>query len=213
MVSWLILIPKACIICEEDLPKRKALRVRQSLFIIHISKYCILFFKVIIHDPGSIPMTSGGGAVLQPGTNTNLILSRWEMIRQPAPYTSNCTQNWGPEFTFFAGNRSYDSKLCQSFCFSKVLIDLCGCELVKMMEIFPGKINLYLNSPIFRSLFVSFQMRVSSVIIVTCWMKKPYTACIHFWRVMTLSISWGTVYVPHNAIRLIIRQKGNLGKR
>ena len=154
MVSWLILIPKGCIICEEDLPKRKALRVRQSLFIIHISKYCILFFKVIIHDPGSIPMTSGGGAVLQPGTNTNLILSRWEMIRQPAPYTSNCTQNWGPEFTFFAGNRSYDSKLCQSFCFSKVLIDLCGCELVKMMEIFPGKFNLYLNSPIFQNIFV-----------------------------------------------------------
>ena len=166
---------------------------------------------MIIHDPRSIPMTSGGGAVLQPGTNTYLILSRWEMKRQPAPYTSNCSLTWGPEFVEFAGSRPYDSKLCQSFCFSKVLIDLCGCELVKMMEIFPGKFNRYLSPPIFIS-NIPFQMRVSSVIIVTCWMKKPYTACIHFWPVMTLSISWGTVYAPHNAIRLIIRQRGNLGK-
>ena len=85
-------------------------------------------------------MTSGGGAVLQPGTNTYLILSRWEMKRQPAPYTSNCSLTWGPEFVEFAGSRPYDSKLCQSFCFSKVLIGLCGCELIKMMEVFPGKV-------------------------------------------------------------------------
>ena len=87
-------------------------------------------------------MTSGGGAVLQPGTSTNLIISRWKMIRQPAPYTSNCSRDWGPEFSQFSGNRSYDSKLCQSFCFSKVLINLCDCEMVKMMEVFPGKFNI-----------------------------------------------------------------------
>ena len=154
-------------------------------------------------------MTSGGGAVLQPGTSTNLIISRWKMIRQPAPYTSNCSRDWGPEFSQFSGNRSYDSKLCQSFCFSKVLINLCDCEMVKMMEVFPGKFNI-LRELLPTSLVTFYFISDEGIQRNFCNLLNNETMQCMYPILISDDFENVNVYVPHSANKLITKQKGKL---
>ena len=49
---------------------------------------------LIIHDPEKLPLASTEAIDILPNTETSIRLQEVQIIRQPAPYKSNCSASW-----------------------------------------------------------------------------------------------------------------------
>ena len=56
--------------------------------------------RVVVFQNDGIPDIYGKGIKVQPGSETNIALIRNDMTHLPAPYKSNCTDDWDPGFEY-----------------------------------------------------------------------------------------------------------------
>lgn len=75
--------------------------------------------KLVVHDPGELPLTQSDGLRLSVGTLTSVGLSREHVHRELEPYPSRCRSGWGEEVPFPGAAQAYQVKFLRLHCITK----------------------------------------------------------------------------------------------
>ncbi|XP_059096686.1 acid-sensing ion channel 4-A-like [Tigriopus californicus] len=95
---------------------------------------------VSIHHPKKDPLLVTNAMNILTNTLTRLAITEARSIRQPYPYTSNCTNTWNrTSMPHLDGIRPYQSGLCQTKCLYDIVGEMCNCSLNQLYTIDDGR--------------------------------------------------------------------------
>jgi hypothetical protein len=85
--------------------------------------------RLTVHDSAVRPLVDEFGYDVMPNTLTEAAIQQLYLERQPAPYTSNCTNDWShTNYTEYVPDGwSYTLQQCQRFCSHSSIMDTCDC--------------------------------------------------------------------------------------
>ena len=92
--------------------------------------------RLILHERDKLPLTSTAGISLGTNTETNIVIRALKNTRQPAPFPSECLDDWPDDVkeTLNGVDIKYQDNLCQSFCLDQFIQDACNCTLTLVLD-------------------------------------------------------------------------------